>query len=74
MIEQWASCASNNRQQNIKRQTASSRAFNGLIAALALALLFVGTTYIKTIVEKGDGRLDAPILNGVDGNGHSVDP
>lgn len=74
MIEQWASCASNNRRQNAKRQVASGRAFNGLIAALALALLFIGTTYIMSIIEKADGPLDAPALNGADGDGHSVDP
>jgi len=45
MIEQLARAATNNREQNIERQRARSRAFNGLVAALALAFVLVGTIY-----------------------------
>ena len=45
MIEQFARSATNNREQNMQRQRARSRAFNGLVAALALAFVLVGTIY-----------------------------
>ena len=45
MIEQFASAATNNREQNLRRQRARSEAFNGLVAALALAFVLVGTIY-----------------------------
>lgn len=45
MIDQFAFAAANNREQNRQRQSARSRAFNGLVAALALAFVLVGTIY-----------------------------
>lgn len=47
MIEQLAVAATNNREQNVQRQRARSKAFNGLVAALALAFVLVGTIYLS---------------------------
>lgn len=45
MIDQFALVSTNNRQHNLARQRARSRAFNGLVMALALAFALVGTIY-----------------------------
>jgi hypothetical protein len=46
MIEQLARAATINREHNLQRQRARSKAFNGLVAALALAFVLVGTIYV----------------------------
>jgi uncharacterized membrane protein len=52
MIEQLARAATNNREHNLQRQRARSKAFNGLVAALALAFVLVGTIYLaETLAE-----------------------
>ncbi len=51
MIEQFAAAATNNREQNMRRQRARSKAFNGLVAALALAFLLVGTIYLAKTLD-----------------------
>lgn len=74
MIEQFAAAATNNRRQNELRHTARSSAFNGLILALALSLMFVATIYIMEVrnsatwsdlggspAESVDGSPDRPI-------------
>ena len=51
MIDQFAFAAANNREQNRQRQRARSRAFNGLVAALTLAFVLVGTIYSVQIMN-----------------------
>ncbi len=51
MIDQFAFAAANNREQNRQRQRARSRAFNGLVAALTLAFVLVGTIYSVQITN-----------------------
>jgi len=54
MIEQLALVATNNRRHNLARQRARSRAFNGLVMALALAFALVGTIYFEeTVIAAG---------------------
>lgn len=45
MIEQLAAAATINREQNLRRRSARSKAFNGLVAALMLAFVLVSTIY-----------------------------
>lgn len=63
MIEQFASASTNNREQNMQRQRARSKAFNGLVAALALAFLLVGTIYWSdTLSAAARAAAASPVL------------
>ena len=70
MIGQFAAVATNNRQQNELRHAARSSAFNGLILALALSLMFVGTIYIMDVTKTAiDGAPpDRATVEAVDGS------
>jgi energy-coupling factor transporter transmembrane protein EcfT len=69
MIEQFAAAATNNRRQNELRHAARSNAFNGLILALALSLMFVGIIYIMDVVSTATvPDLGAPQAEGVNGS------